>query len=489
MQPSNAHNRAASGIVGLDDILGGGFPKNRLYLIEGNPGVGKTTLALQFLLEGVRQGERALYVTLSETEEELRAVAASHNWALDPIKIYEMSEALRSAHEDDNTLYVPAEVELGERMKHLLKVVDEVNPTRIVLDSCSELRLLAQSQLRFRRQLLALKEDLVRRNSTILLLENPTNQEGDLLLQSLVHGVVQIEQLSPLYGAERRRLRIVKMREVAFLGGYHDTVIRKGGLVVFPRLVAAEHHENFTNETVSSNIPGLDRLLGGGLDRGTSVLLLGPAGTGKSALVSHYAAAMADRGEHVAIFAFDEGLNTFCTRARRIGLDLDKHFASGAVTVQQVDPAELSPGEFVHIVRQAVDEHNARMVVIDSINGYMQSMLEEQFLNVQLHELLSYLRQRGVLLLMVVAQQGILPNIPSSIEVTYLADTVILMRYFEAGGRLRKALSVIKKRSGPHEDTVREFSLGENGFNVGPPLEQFRGVLLGVPVLDSEPVR
>ena len=476
--------RLSTGSEGLDEVLCGGLPPKRMYLLQGDPGVGKTTLALQFLLAGVRNGDRCLYVTLSETRTELEAVAHSHGWSLESLPIYEMSagEALGDETADENTLYVPAEVELGERMTALLAEVDRIKPARVVVDSCSELRLLSQSQLRFRRQLLALKERLVRRNCTIVLLDNPLTGGGDPLLQSLVHGVIAMEQLSPLYGAERRRLRVVKLREVAFRGGYHDMVIRKEGVVVFPRLIAAEHPGVPEQAPLSSGISAVDALLGGGLDSGTSVLIMGPAGSGKSALASQYAAATAKRGQSVALFTFDEGKETLLRRAAALGMPLDKHIASGHVRLQQVDPAELSPGEFTGVVRDAVERNGARLVIIDSLNGYLHAMPEEQFLSAQLHELLSYLRQQGVVTLLVMAQHGLLGNnMDSPIDVSYLADTVVLTRYFEAAGRVRKAISIMKKRSGVHEDTIREIMMDARGITVGPALTDFHGVLAGVP--------
>jgi circadian clock protein KaiC len=482
----DASPRISTGTVGLDQVLSGGLPAKRMYLLQGDPGVGKTTLALRFLLEGSSTGERCLYITLSETKEELTAVARSHGWSLDDVSVYEMSASDDSlAETEENTLYVPAEVELGERISALLEVVEKVKPSRVVIDSCSELRLLAQSPLRFRRQVLALKERLVGRDCTILLLENPVTTGGDTLLQSLVHGVIVLEQLSPLYGAERRRLRVVKMREVAFRGGYHDIVIRSGGVEVFPRLIAAEHREPFAAEQVSSGVVELDTLLNGGLDRGTSTLLMGPAGSGKSALATRYVCAAAERGEKSVIFAFDEGLEILLARAEKLGMNLRQHIDSGLVRVQQIDPAELSPGEFTSIVRDSVEQYGARLVVIDSLNGYLQAMPEERFLTAHLHEMLAFLRRRGVVTLLVMVQHGFVGRMDGPVDVSYIADTVVLTRYFEASGRVRKAISVVKKRSGAHEDTIREFSVGPGGILVGPPLTGFHGVLTGVPEYDG----
>jgi circadian clock protein KaiC len=476
--------RVPTGIEGLDDILAGGFPANRLYLLQGNPGVGKTTMALRFLIEGARNHEPVLYVTLSETHDELRSVAASHGWLLEGLTIYQMSvgdQALTA--DEDNTLFVPAEVELGERMQALLVEVDRVKPSRVVIDSCSELRLLAQSPLRFRRQVLALKAELLRRGCTVMLIENPVGHGGDVLLQSLVHGVVELEQYAPIYGAERRRLRIVKMREVKFRGGFHDMVIRTGGVMVFPRLIANEHHLEFPADQVSSGLPELDALLGGGLQRGTSTLFMGPSGSGKSALTSSYADAAARRGEKTVMFTFDEGQGSLLQRARSLGIRIDDHVASGMITVQQIDPAELSMGELIGRIRQAVEVDAVKVVVIDSVNGYLLSMPDQSAMLPQLHELLAYLRQRGVLALLVITQHGVVGEgmeVPA--DVSYVADTVILLRYFEAQGRVRKAVSVLKKRSGPHENTVRELTLSGRGIRVGEPLTDFSGVLTGVPV-------
>lgn len=468
-----------TGVSGLDDVLRGGLPGARMYLVEGDPGAGKTTLALQFLREAVRLGQRALYITLSETRDELIAVCHSHGWSLDGIDVHEVSAAL--VDDEDNTLFVPGDIELGERAREMLAEVERVGPSRIVLDSCTELRLLAQSQLRFRRQLLALKEELVRRGCTILLLDNPGGHTGDALLQSLVHGVIHMEQLSPEYGSERRRLRVNKLREVQFRGGYHDFVIRKGGLAVFPRLVAAEHHETVPSESLKSGVSELDDLLGGGLPRGSSTLIMGPAGSLKSSLAIQYASALARGGERAALFLFDEDEATMVARSEGLGMPVRRYVSEGLLQVRQVDPAELSPGELTHIIRESIERGGARMIVIDSLNGYLHAMAQEKLLVLQLHELLSYLRQVGVATVMVVALHGLVGQQQAPIDVSYLADNVILMRYFEAHGRVRRAVSMVKKRTGRHEDTIRELSIENDRLLVGPALDQFRGVLTGSP--------
>ncbi len=475
-------DKVCTGTEGLDDVLCGGFPANRLYLMQGDPGVGKTTLSLQFLLEGARRGEPVLYVTLSETVEEIQAIANAHGWDLSGVTIYEMSSDGDEGDEQENTLYVPDEVELGERMAALLEEAKRVTPKRIVIDSCSELRLLARSSLRFRRQILALKSDLVARRCTTLLLDNPLNGDGDVLLQSLVHGVITLEQLAPLYGAERRRLRVVKMRGMRYRGGFHDFVIKRGGVQVFPRLVAAEHGDSNKPRQLSSDIPHLDELLGGGLDSGTCTLLMGPAGAGKSVLATSYCYAALQRGERVAMFNFDESTSTLLVRSTSLGMDLQPYMRDESAVIQQVDPAEMSPGELVYTVRTVVEKQHAKLVVIDSLNGYFRSLPEENFLLLQLHELLSYLRHRGVAVILVVAQHGLLgASMTSSVDVSYVSDTVILLRYFEAGGTVRKAVSVLKKRTGAHETSIRELSFDANGINVGPVLADFHGVLSGIP--------
>jgi circadian clock protein KaiC len=469
----------------LDDILGGGFAPNRLYLVEGDPGAGKTTLALQFLLEGARAGERGLYVTLSETKEELDEVARSHGWSLDPLTVCELIPSEESLLPDAQTrMFHPSEVELSETTRAVLAEVERIKPTRVVFDSLSEMRLLAQNPLRYRRQILGLKQFFAGRQCTVLLLDDRTSEVNDLHLQSLAHGVVTLEQLAPEYGAERRRLRVVKMRGKLFRGGFHDFTIIRGGLEVYPRLVAAEHRRPFEPGQLKSGVAALDALLGGGLDRGTSALLMGPTGSGKSSIATQYAVAAAEAGERAVVFTFDESLTTLYARSAGLGMDLRGHVEAGRVRVHQVDPAEMSPGEFAHRVRQSVEEDGARVVVIDSLNGYLNAMPEERFLTIQLHELLTYLGQQGVVTFLVVAQHGLMGvNMRAPVDASYLADSVILLRYFEARGKIRRAVSVVKKRSGAHEDTLREMRLGPDGIWVGEPLADFHGVLTGLPEL------
>jgi circadian clock protein KaiC len=477
----------ASGIPGLDDILGGGFPPNRIYLVEGNPGSGKTTLALRWLLEGNRHGEKGIYVTLSETKIELNDVARSHGWSLAGIEILELVAPESELEPDNQTaMFQPSEVELGVTTKTVLAEVERVKPRRIVIDSLSEMRLLAQNPLRYRRQILALKRYFVGRNCTVFLLDDLTSEAEDLQLQSIAHGVVSLEQLSPEYGTERRRLRITKLRGQKYRGGYHDFVIEKGGLDVFPRLVAAEHDRGLKRGLLKAGNAELDSLLGGGLPYGTSAVLLGPAGSGKSTLALQYARTAADRGERTAMFAFDERVETILERMAGLGMDLTQHLDSGHISIHAIDTAELSPGEFAHRVRRAVEGEDgkpgARVVVIDSLNGYLNAMPEERFLTAQLHELLTYLGHKGVVTFLVVAQHGLVGHMESPVDTTYLADTVILFRYFEAMGEVRQAVSVLKKRSGRHERTIRELRFGPNGITIGQPLTNFQGVLTGTPM-------
>jgi circadian clock protein KaiC len=478
---------ARTGIPGFDDVLGGGFTPNRFYLVEGMPGSGKTTLALQFLIEGIRLGEPVLYVTLSETEEELRGVAAAHGWSLDGVIIREMGPSEENLSPDDQyTMFHPSELELSETTSSILVDVDKLRPVRVVFDSLSEFRLLAGNPLRYRRQILGLKQFFTGRNCTVLVLDDMTNRDQDLQVQSIAHGVVRLEQFYPEYGSERRRLCVVKYRGMRFRGGYHDYIIKRGGIEVYPRLVASEHRAAAPAELLPSGIKELDMLLGGGIARGSSTLIMGAAGTGKSTVAARFVASAAERGQNSALFIFDESINTLLTRTAGLGMDLKKHIDAGRVSVQQVDPAELSPGEFAHAIRRAIEERHAAIVVIDSLNGYLNAMPDEKFLIVQLHELLTYLGQLGAATLLIGAHHGLIGSqMISPVDASYLADAVILMRYFESRGAVRQAISVVKKRSGAHERTIREFRLEEGRIVVGEPLREFRGILTGVPVFEG----
>ncbi|WP_028138009.1 ATPase domain-containing protein [Bradyrhizobium japonicum] len=474
--------RISTGSEGLDDILGGGLDPNRMYLYEGRPGTGKTTIALQFLLRGARDGERVLYISLSETRRELELVAHRHGWSLQGVDIFELVPPETTLDPDrELTVFHPAEMELSETTGLIFKEVERLNPTRVVLDSLSELRLLAQNPLRYRRQVLALKHFFTNRNCTVVLLDDLSSSQDDLQLHSIAHGVVMLEQLAIDYGAERRRLRVIKMRGIRFRGGYHDFTISQGGLRIFPRLVAAEHHKTFPGNFVSSGNAELDQLLGGGLERGTNALLLGSAGVGKSSVALTYAIAAAERGEHAVFFAFDEGRGTVEARARTLGLPLEKYLNTGVIRFQQVDPAELSPGEFAATLRRSVEVDNARLVVIDSLNGYLNAMPDERFLILQMHELLSYLAQQGVLTILILAQHGLVGPMETPLDISYLSDAVVMLRYFEFRGTVRRALSVVKKRSGNHEHSIREFRLGSRGIKLGPPLQEFSGIFSGNP--------
>jgi circadian clock protein KaiC len=478
------NSKVPTGVTGLDEILCGGVPPRRLYLIQGAPGCGKTTLALQFLLTGAAAGEKVLYISLSETREEVEEVARSHGWSLDNVEIVELSAIDEQlAAESQNTLFHAAEVELTETTKLLLDAVERVKPTRVAFDSLSELRLLSQTPLRYRRQILAFKQYFAGRNCTTLLLDDSSESAVDSHVLSLAHGVIVLEQFSPEYGGERRRLNVRKIRGTKYSGGNHDFVIERGGLTVFPRLIASEHHRQFTSENVGSGVPGLDTLLGGGLQRGTSTLFSGPPGTGKSTVALKFAVAAAERGDKVALYTFDESLGILYARAAGLNFGLDKLTAAGAFTAIQIDPAELSPGELASRVQRSVEQDGAKVVVLDSLNGYLQSMSTDRYLNLQLHELLTFLNQQGIVTMMVVTPHGLLGSMQSPVDVTYLADTVITFRFFEAHGAVHQAISVIKKRTGDHERTIRELTISPLGLSVGPPLKEFRGVLTGTPVL------
>jgi circadian clock protein KaiC len=487
---SPAHNgsphRLETGIQGLDDILHGGFPSGHLYLIEGDPGTGKTTLALQFLLEGVRAGERVLYVTLSESALELRQVAKSHGWSIENIEIFEMippDDDLRP--EAQYTVFHPSEVELADTIASIMKKVDEVQPQRLVFDSLAELRMLARDPLKYRRQILALKRHLSGDNTTVLMLDDRTsNDSNDLQLQSIAHGVIVLQGLGRDYGIKRRRIEIHKLRGSPFREGFHDYIIRTGGLDIFPRLIAAEHKPGFRRHPVPSGLQELDDLLRGGIDTGTSTLLTGPAGCGKSTIAFRYAYSSAMRGEKAMIYTFDESLATLLDRAKGLGMDPEPLISRGMLQLQQVDPAELSPGEFVSRIRRTVEQEKLRVLVIDSMNGLLNAMPTEQYLSMQLHELFSYLGQQGVATIITLAQLGIIGmSMQNPIDVSYLADTILLFRYFERAGEIRQAISVVKKRSGAHERTIRELFMQNGKVFVGQPLSEFEGVLTGVPKL------
>jgi circadian clock protein KaiC len=486
MMNADAAEKSPTGIAGLDEILRGGLPAHRLYLLRGAPGVGKTTLALQYLLEGVARGEPGLYITLSETKDEVLAVANSHGWSLERIAIFELSALEQQlAQQSQNTVFHPSEIELNKTTELLLAEITRVAPKRLAIDSLSELRLLSDTALRYRRQMLSLKQFFNGRKITVMLLDDHSGEAGDLHVQSIAHGVISLEQLQSDYGAERRRIRINKLRGVNFVGGYHDAIITRGGLQVFPRLVAAERQMPFDSDVLASGVPALDALLGGGLDHGTSTLLLGPAGTGKSTLAMQFAVAAAQRGARVFYYLFEESVRTVAQRAKSIAMPFQEMVDQGHIVTRQVDPAELAPGHFVHLVQQSVEKDQGRMVIIDSLNGYLQAMPDGKFLTIQLHELLSFLNQRGVISLMTVAQHGLVGNMNTPVDLTYLADTVLLLRYFEQGGGIRKAISVVKKRTGRHENHIREFHLDDKGLRVGEPLRDFHGVLTGVPTFQG----
>ena len=479
---SSPPSRILTGTSGLNEVLRGGLTPERLYLVEGTPGTGKTTLALKFLMEGRGAGDRGLYITLSETETELQAVAHSHGWTLDGIELFEMvaEEAFGSDHEQ--SLLHPSEIELGETVRGIIDLVERTDPARVVLDSLSELRLLAQNHLRYRRQILALKHFFARRKCTVLMLDDRTSEPGDLQLHSIAHGVISLEQLVSDFGSERRRLRIVKMRGVQYYGGYHDFSIEPGGICVYPRLVAADHKRNFSSEPVTTGLAALDALLGEGLFPGTNTLLAGPAGVGKTTTAVRCMIAALKRGQKAAYFLFDERLATLMIRSKALGMDLQPFIDDGLLEIRQIDPAELSPGQFAGAVRAAVEQDDVGVVVIDSLNAYLHAMPSDSFLVLQMHELLSYLAQQGVVSMMILGQHGITGDLRSDIDISYLADTVMMLRFFETAGQVRKSISVIKTRTSDHERTIREFRIDSRGIVIGEPIRDFSGILSGTPV-------
>lgn len=481
--------RISTGVAGFDEVLGGGLPQGHLYLIEGESGAGKTTVGLEFLQEGRRSGEATLWISLSETEHELRQIAESHGWPLDGVELCNPMSERRTAHPDEQySFFSPADVELEDIRAAIVAAVERVKPARVVFDPFSDIRHLARDVLRYRRYVLYLREFFTQQRCTVLLMQEMTRgTPGDLQAEALVHGYVTLHQDSPEYGGQRRRLRVHKMRGIAFRGGYHDFAIETGGIDVFPRLVAAEYAANEPEATVPSGVDALDHLLGGGVERGSSLLIMGTAGVGKSTLATQYATAMAKRGEKAAIFIFDETTRTFRARSQKLGLDLDPGIAAGQITIRQIDSAEVSPGQFAHMVMRSVDRDGATLVIIDSISGYLGAMPEERFLFAHLHELLTSLSHRNVLTIVTLAQHGLLgERVESPADISYLADSVVLIRYFEAFGAVRRAISVVKKRTGRHEPYVREMKIADNGVQIGEPLRQFSGVLSGRPAFSGE---
>ena len=482
-QAAAIQGTASTGIPGLDHILRGGLPRDRVYLLEGDPGTGKTTAALQFLRQGVGQGESCIYVTLSESANELNAVAASHGWTLEGIDIFELTPAdVRLGEDEQYTIFDPSEVELSDTIRAVIERVNRLNPSRVVIDSLAEFRLLAREPIRYRRQILALKQFFVGRHSTVLLLDDRSGYQPDLQVQSISHGVIRLEHFVGEWGAERRRIQITKLRGIKYRGGYHDVRIETGGLKVFPRIVAAEEEGAPSLTDVVSGIEGLDSLLGGGLSTGTSTLMIGPAGVGKTILASKYASMFSKSGARSALYLFDERRSTFLHRSKGLGLEMEPLVESGHAIVRQLDPGQLSAGELASDICRQVEHENVKLILIDSLNGYMNAMQDNKAVLLQLHELLSYLNHKDVLTLITVAQHGLVGQpMASPLDISYLADTVILLRYFEAGGAVRKAISVLKKRTGTHERAIREFKIRGDRLEVGEPLSAFRGVLTGVP--------
>jgi circadian clock protein KaiC len=482
----NQYARVSTGVAGLDDILGGGLTRDRIYLVEGTPGSGKTTLALQFLLKGRELGETGLYITLSETETELKAAAASHGWSLDGLDLFELVSEEGLDPDSEQSVLHPSDVELGETTRGVMSQVEATKPLRVVFDSLSEMRLLAQNPLRHRRQILALKHFFATRKCTVLLLDDQTAEHGDLQLHSIAHGVISLQRTTQEYGAQRRRLEVVKMRGIKYRGGYHDFELDTGGIRVFERLVAADHPASFDHEMISTGAPGIDELMGGGLARGTNTLISGPSGVGKTTTAVRTTLTALERGETVAYYLFDEGLPTLIARSKALGMDLRPYLDNGALIIRSIDPAELSPGEFAFHVRDAVERAGARTVVIDSLNAYLQAMPGQKFLLLQMHELLTYLNQQGVVTLLILGQHGFIGEVRSDLDLSYLSDGILLFRFFEAAGSVRTAISAVKSRMAAHEKTIREVRLTDGGIEVGQALTDFQGVMSGLPSYEGK---
>lgn len=475
-------SRIDTGVSGLDNILSGGLPAGQMYLLEGDPGTGKTTLAMQFIMAGVLKGEKALYVTLSESQAELEGSARSHGWDPKDLPIAEFIPAEASlSPEQQYTVFHPSEVELASTIQKLTQIIDDVKPDRLVIDSLSELRLLAADTMRYRRQLLALKHFFVGRDTTVLLLDDRTAEGSDMQLQSIAHGVIRLEKIQRSYGITRRRIEILKLRGSAYREGFHDYNIIHGGLVVYPRLIANEHDAAFDGERIKSGLPALDTMFGGGISRGSATLLIGPSGSGKSTLAMMYAYAAAKRGDRAIVYAFDEVLRTAQDRMEGLGIPVRDEIKRGNLAMSQVDPAELSPGEFAWQIRKDVENKDTRVVVIDSLNGFLMAMPGEHDLTLHLHELLAFLNQKGVVTFLIFTQHGLIGSMQTEVDVSYLSDTVVLLRYFEAEGEIRQVISVVKQRVGQHERTLRELRMSNKGVEIGQPLKSFRGVLTGVP--------
>jgi circadian clock protein KaiC len=472
--------RASTGIPGLDDVLGGGLPANHVYLVEGDPGSGKTTLGLHFLQQGVANDEKGLYVTLSETANELRTVASSHGWSLDGIELFELVSSEGLSPDLEQSILHPSQVELGETVRGVIAAVEKLQPQRVVFDSLSEMRLLAQDPLRYRRQVLALKKFFSDQGCTVLLLDDRSSRDTDQQLHSIAHGVINLEQAVDQYGPERRRLRVMKMRGIKFRGGEHDVVLDTGGLSVFPRLVAAEHRVDAEHEVVSSGVPKIDEMMGGGLARGSNVLFNGPSGVGKTTTAIACVLTALKRGEKVAYYLFDEGLSTLVVRARALGLDIAPYLRSGQLQIVPLDPAEVAAGEFAHMVRHAVEDDGAACVVIDSLNAYLQAMPGSKYLMLQMHELLTYLNHRNIVTILILGQHGLLGELRTEVDMSYLSDAILVFRFFEARGKLLKAISMVKSRTNRHEQTIRELRMTREGIEVGQELTDFEGVLAGV---------